>query len=274
MFTLSGFADEIDAQLDVQLQVLGGLGIHYLELRGVWGKNVLELDDDELAAVKQGLETAGVGVSAIGSPIGNIDIDAPMEPHLQAFERALLVAEELQCPYIRLFSFFVPEGEADRRRGDVLRRMERLLKTASGHAVTLLHENERHIYGDIPRRCHDLMAHFDSPQLRFTFDPANFVMCGVRPFDEGYALLADYVDYLHIKDGLLAEQRVVPAGQGDGQLRELIAALAARGYDGFASLEPHLASAGTFNGFSGPELFEVAARAFRDVLQQVGALEG
>lgn len=56
MFTLSGFADEIDAQLDVQLQVLGGLGIHYLELRGVWGKNVLELDDDELAAVKQGLD--------------------------------------------------------------------------------------------------------------------------------------------------------------------------------------------------------------------------
>ena len=79
---------------------------------------------------------------------------------------------------------------------------------------------------------------------------------------------------MHIKDGLLAEQRVVPAGQGDGQLRELIAALAARGYDGVASLEPHLASAGTFNGFSGPELFEVAARAFRDVLQQVGALEG
>ncbi len=273
MFTLSGFADEIDAQLEVQLEVLGRLGIRYLELRGVWGKNVLQLDDDELARVGQGLQAAGIGVSAIGSPIGKIDIDAPMEPHLAAFEQALHVAEYLQSPYIRLFSFFVAEGEADRRRSDVLRRMEQLLKAASGHAVTLLHENERHIYGDIPRRCHDLLTHFDSPQLRFTFDPANFVMCGVRPFDEGYALLSDYTDYLHIKDGLLAEQRVVPAGQGDGQLPELIAALAARGYDGFASLEPHLSSAGTFSGFSGPELFEVATRAFRDVLHQVGAQE-
>ena len=271
MFTLSGFADEIDAQLEVQLEVLGRLGIRYLELRGV-GQERVALDDDELARVGQGLQAAGIGVSAIGSPIGKIDIDAPMEPHLAAFEQALHVAEYLQSPYIRLFSFFVAEGEADRRRSDVLRRMEQLLKAASGHAVTLLHENERHIYGDIPRRCHDLLTHFDSPQLRFTFDPANFVMCGVRPFDEGYALLADYTDYLHIKDGLLAEQRVVPAGQGDGQLPELIAALAARGYDGFASSSRTYPAQAPL-AVLGAELFEVATRAFRDVLHQVGAQE-
>ncbi len=274
MFTLSGFADEISDRLDTQLEVLSRLGVRYLELRGVWGKNVLELDDVELARVKTGLDDAGIRVSAIGSPIGKINIDAPMEPHLDAFARALRAAEFLDCPNIRIFSFFVPEGEADQHRDEVLRRLELLLKAASGRPVTLLHENERHIYGDIPRRCHDLLAYFDSPQLRFTFDPANFVMCGVRPFDEGYALLADYIAYLHIKDGLLAERRVVPAGEGDGQLVELISALKARGYDGYASLEPHLANAGTFSGFSGPELFEVAAKAFRRVLQQAGAVEG
>ncbi|MEN6480163.1 MAG: TIM barrel protein [Anaerolineales bacterium] len=274
MFTLSGFADEISDQLDVQLEVLGQLDIRYLELRGVWGKNVLDLDDVELARIKDDLAAAGIGVSAIGSPIGKIDIDAPMAPHLEAFDRALQVAEYLDCPYIRLFSFFVPEGEADRHRAAVLGRMEQLLKAAAGHPVTLLHENERHIYGDIPRRCYDLLSYFETPQLRLTFDPANFVMCGVRPFTEGYELLADYIAYLHIKDGLLAERRVVPAGEGDGQVVELINALKARGYDGFASLEPHLANAGTFSGFSGPELFTVAAKAFRKVLQQTGAVEG
>jgi len=168
----------------------------------------------------------------------------------------------------------VPEGEAAQHRDEVLRRLQLLLDAAAGHPVTLLHENERHIYGDIPSRCHDLLSTLGSPQLRFTFDPANFVMCGVRPFDEGYELLQGYTAYLHIKDGLLAEHRVTPAGEGDGQLPELIAALLACGYDGFASLEPHLAIAGASSGYSGPELFEVAAVAFRRVLQQAGAQEG
>jgi sugar phosphate isomerase/epimerase len=274
MFTLSGFADEISPELDVQIEVLQRLNIRYLELRGVWGKNVLDLDDAELRRVKDGFRAANIQVSAIGSPIGKIAIDAPMAPHLAAFERALHVAEYLASPYIRIFSFFVPEGEAARYRDEVLRRMHLLLDAAAGHPVTLLHENERHIYGDIPSRCHDLLSTLNSPQLRFTFDPANFVMCGVKPFDEGYELLADYTDYLHIKDGLLAEHKVVLAGEGDGQLPELIDALLVRGYDGFASLEPHLAIAGASSGYSGPELFELATVALRRVLQQTGAQEG
>ncbi|MHB9033786.1 MAG: sugar phosphate isomerase/epimerase, partial [Anaerolineae bacterium] len=68
--------------------------------------------------------------------------------------------------------------------------------------------------------------------------------------------------------GIMAEHRVVPAGQGDGQIPEIIAALQARGFDGFASLEPHLANAGTFSGFSGPELFTTAVNAFRQVLRR------
>ena len=136
--------------------------------------------------------------------------------------------------------------------------------------MTLLHENERHIYGDIPRRCRDLHETLASPQFRMTFDPANFVMCGVRPFSQGYAMLRDYIAYVHIKDGLLAEKRVVPAGQGDGELRELLRELLERGYDGFLSLEPHLASAGDFSGFSGPELFGVAVSALRGLLQEIG----
>jgi sugar phosphate isomerase/epimerase len=104
-----------------------------------------------------------------------------------------------------------------------------------------------------------------------TFDPANFVMCGVRPFTEGYELLKDYIEYVHIKDGLMSEQRVVPAGQGDGEVRELLMALKARGFDGFLSLEPHLSNAGQFGGFSGPDLFGVAVRALRELLNEIGA---
>jgi sugar phosphate isomerase/epimerase len=273
MFTLSGFADEISADLDEQLDLLTKIEVRNLELRGVWNTGVLDLSDEQVRTIKQALDTQGIGVSAIGSPIGKIQIDDPFEPHLEAFRRAVALAEYFETPYIRMFSFFVPEGQADAHRDEVMRRIEALLEAAQGHPVTLLHENERHIFGDIPRRCRDLMETFDTPRFRFTFDPANFVLCDVHPFTDGYELLKDYIEYLHIKDALMQEAQVVPAGQGDGELEPLLRALVASGYDGFASLEPHLSMAGEFRGFSGPELFTVATEAFRGLLDKVGAQE-
>jgi sugar phosphate isomerase/epimerase len=146
--------------------------------------------------------------------------------------------------------------------------MRRLVEATDGSEVTLLHENEKHIYGDTPGRCLDLLAAVDSPRLRAVWDPANFVQCGVRPHAEGYQLLRPYVAYVHVKDALLASGQVVPAGQGDGELRETLAALYASGFDGFFSFEPHLREAGRFGGFSGPDLFGVAVRAFTDLLRE------
>ncbi|MBN1402433.1 MAG: sugar phosphate isomerase/epimerase [Anaerolineae bacterium] len=279
MFVLSGFGDEISPDLGVQLDVLEKLGIRYLELREVWNKGVLDLDDDEVATIKRELTERGMGVSAIGSPIGKIKIDEPMEPHLRAFDRAVYLAEFFGSPYIRMFSFYVPEGEADRYRSQVMERLRALLDHVQGHDVVLLHENESRIYGDIPRRCLDILETMASPQLRMTFDPANFVMNGIHPFTDAYGLLADHIAYLHIKDGLMAEKRVVPAGEGDGQVSEVLAALSARGFgregrDMFVSLEPHLRHAGPFRGFSGPDLFQTAAQALWRLLQDVGAQEG
>ena len=271
MFVLSGFADEISDDLEVQLDVLEKLDIHHLEFRGVWGKNVIALTDEEIDRVRSALGARGMKVSAIGSPIGKIKIDDPFEPHLVAFRRAIALAELFECPYIRIFSFFVPEGEADAHRAAVMERLGALLQEAKGHPVTLLHENERHIYGDIPRRCRDIFESLPSPQLRMTFDPANFVLCDVRPFTDGWPQLAEYVDYMHIKDVVASDSRVVPAGEGDGQVREVLAALLERGYDGFLSLEPHLSMAGPFKGYSGPDLFGAAVRALRDLLHEIGA---
>ena len=271
MFTLSGFADEISPDLNVQLDVLAKLGISYLEFRGVWDKGVLALTDEEIRTVKEELDKRGVRVSAIGSPIGKIKIDDPFEPHIADFRRAIELAEFFDCKYIRMFSFFVPKGEADAHRSQVMERLATLLDEAKGHPVILLHENESHIYGDIPRRCLDILETLASPQLRLTFDPANFVMNGVHSFSEGYPLLKDHIEYMHIKDGIMAEKRVVPAGEGDGEVPELLSALKGRGYDGFLSLEPHLAHAGASGGFSGPDLFEKAAKALRSVLKEIGA---
>ena len=73
---------------------------------------------------------------------------------------------------------------------------------------------------------------------------------------------------MHVKDALYGSDTVVPAGEGDGQLPETLSALRASGFDGFFSLEPHLASAGKYSGFSGPELFRKAAVAFKELLRR------
>jgi sugar phosphate isomerase/epimerase len=269
MWTLSGFADEIDADLIRQCEVLTELGISQIEFRSAWGTNVCDLTDDQLTDAADILATHGIAMSSVGSPIGKIGVDDDFDAHLERFRRALFVADSFHAPYLRLFSFYPPHGGnvAD-HRDEVLRRMTALADAAEPFDVTLVHENEKGIYGDIPSRCLDIVESVGRDNLKLTWDAANFVQVGVRPFTEGYALLRPHVVYIQIKDALLRDQSVVPAGQGDGELRETIAALAADGFDGFFSMEPHLATVGKLGGYSGPELFATATKAFTTLLDE------
>ena len=71
---------------------------------------------------------------------------------------------------------------------------------------------------------------------------------------------------MQIKDAVLATGAVVPSGHGDGDSVETVRALRRDGFDGFFSLEPHLTDTHALGGFSGPELFTEAWRAFTDIL--------
>ncbi len=269
MWTLTGFADEISPDLNEQLQTLAAEEIRHLELRGVWEKNVLNLSDGELHELKTRLADAGVGVSSIGSPIGKIPVTDSFDAHMASFARALHVARLLDAPYVRVFSFFIPEGEDPASyREEVLDRMGRLASAARSVEVTLLHENEKHIYGDVPERCRHILEGVNSPSLRAAWDPANFVQCGVRPHTDGYDLLRPYTAYVHVKDAVLRTGEIRPAGEGDGEVRETLRALQSSGFDGYFSLEPHLSSAGPFSGYSGPDLFRKAAQAFKGLLRE------
>jgi sugar phosphate isomerase/epimerase len=145
--------------------------------------------------------------------------------------------------------------------------MRALVRVAEEADLILLHENEKQIYGDVPTRCLDLIRSVGSPYLRLAWDPANFVQVGVRPYSEAYAKLRPHLEYVQIKDALAADGTVVPAGQGDGEVAETIRALRHDGFDGFFSLEPHLAMGHATGGFSGPDLFRTAWRAFTDLLK-------
>jgi sugar phosphate isomerase/epimerase len=267
---LSGFADEISADPQEQLATLAAESISHLELRSAWSVNVADFTAAQLTAFRRALGQAGVRVSAIGSPIGKIAVQAPLGPELDRLRRIADIAAELGTPIVRVFSFFIPPGQPPgRHRQQVIDRMAALAAIASERGLVLAHENEKEIYGDTAERCHDLITAVDSPALRATFDAANFVQCGVRPFSQAYPLLRPYLVYLQVKDAVAATGEVVPAGQGDGQIRATLAALRDSGFEGFVSLEPHLAQAGRYGGFSGPEGFSRAAQALKAMLNDL-----
>ncbi|QKJ21020.1 sugar phosphate isomerase/epimerase [Microbacterium hominis] len=270
-WTLSGFGDEIDPEPATQTAVLAALGARHIEVRSAWGVNVIDLDDDQIAALRGVLDRAGFQASAIGSPIGKVDVALDADLEVQRLRRVIRVAHALETPNIRIFSFFRAPGRTPEEiRDDVLVRMRLLADEAEREGITLLHENEKDIYGDIPSRVHDVVESVGSSALRLAWDNANFVQVGVKPFTDGWALLRPYVDYLQVKDALAATGEVVPAGEGDGELRETLTALRDEGYAGFASLEPHLAAGFELGGFSGPYEFGRAARAFRSLTDDLG----
>jgi sugar phosphate isomerase/epimerase len=270
-WTLSGFGDEIDPDPAIQAAVLSALGARHIEVRSAWGTNVVDFDAEQAQRLRAVIEGAGMRTSAVASPIGKVDVSLEPDHEVRRLRAVIEVAHELDAPYIRIFSFFRGSGvPAEAIRDDVLRRMRLLADLAEQERVVLVHENEKDIYGDIPERVLDIVESVGSSALRLAWDNANFVQVGVRPFSDGYRMLRPHLEYLQVKDARAETGQVVPAGEGDGQLHETLAALREDGYTGFASLEPHLAAGFELGGFSGPAEFGRAARAFRGLTGQIG----
>lgn len=271
MWRLTGFGDEISPDLEEQIAVLRGEGLRWIDVRSVWDRNIMTLTPDELRHIRDVLRAARVAVLCVGSPIGKAEVTAPFGPQLEQFRRALEIARILEAPYLRIFSFYIPQGDDPAGyRDEVIDRMRAFVSATEGAGITLLHENETRIYGDIPSRCFDLLHGVGSPLLRAIWDPGNFVASEVRPYSDGFAELRPYIAGLHVKDVVRATGEVVVAGAGDGQFPETLAALASSGWNGFCSFEPHLVSAGPFGGYSGPEGFRAAVRAFTRLLDERG----
>jgi 3-dehydroshikimate dehydratase len=277
MIRLSAFADEISADLDEQIAVLRSENIHFIDLRGVWNTNVLDLTDQQVTEIKQKLDAHAIGISAIASPIGKVPIDTPFGEHLQLFERAIALAQFFKTPFIRIFSFYPPAAIEDESahtqvadpakwRDEVLRRLRELTRLACNANLILLHENEKVIYGDTIARCTDLLQSMNDPHFQAIFDPANFIQCEQTPYPDAYQELLPWLRYIHVKDALV-DGTVVAAGEGLARWPEILQQVHADGYEGFFSLEPHLAVAGQYQGFSGPDLFHHASQALQQLLQ-------
>jgi sugar phosphate isomerase/epimerase len=282
-FTLTGFADEAAVDLDGQIAALKANDMHYIELRGIDGISVGDINTQKAKQTARKLEDEGIMVSCIGSPLGKTRLDEPFAPVLEILRRLCAHAALLKTDKIRIFSFYLPDNRSPEScRSEVIDRMGRMLDIAEAEGITLLHENERDIYGDTQDRCLDLHRALDS-RLRGILDPANYLLVGTDPLSAMKAL-EPWIDYLHIKDVRLHDRRIVPAGAGDGKIPEILKIMAQKPGRRFLSIEPHLtlfagreklehdtgaAMPGSGNDFvykDGPAAFAAAVAACRDLV--------
>lgn len=264
--TLSAFADEFAPDLEMQMNLLAAEGIYHIDLRTVRGKGVLQLTDDEVEAIKKRLDDRGFRIASIASSIANTPITDDFTPQLKPFMRAIQLAHYFGTPYIRIFSFAIPkEADKDSYKDEVVRRMRELTRIAEREGITLLIDNDSFAFVDNGERARDILGTIGSPHLRLTFDPANFIKAPVLPMTDAYPLVAPYIAYVHMKDARLNTGEVVPAGEGDGEIRKLIAALKESHYSGFISVEPK----GT-PGIAHPDFSLKAVKALKKLLEESG----
>jgi 3-dehydroshikimate dehydratase len=272
MLKLAAFADEISADLDEQIRVCRANDVTHFELRGVRGINVLDFPKDLCDEIRRRLRDNGMGVASIGSPIGKAKISDSWEQHFGRFKIAVELAQFFEAPLIRIFSYYPPQPGEDihRHKDEIVRRMRAKIDYIGKLPVTLVHENEKDIYGERGEDCVDLMKAVESPKLRSAFDFGNFVVSGQRP-RANWPFLKAYTAHFHIKDAKLGPvMNIVPPGDGDGDIGTILADAYRSGYRGFVTMEPHLKVAGHSHGETGPELFKVAVDGLKKVCRDNG----
>ncbi len=241
---ISGFADEISSEFDVQLKTVKALGMDYISLRsadglGIADYSVLEVEQKLLPKLKE----HQVSVSSIGSPIGKVGIldEEGFQKQIEQLENICQMCKILDCRYIRIFSFYMPKGKNPKEyREAVMEKLKVFISIAKKHEVVLIHENEKEIYGDTAERCLDLMETLGNDHFKSVFDFANFVQCNEHP-EMCFDMLKPYVAYIHIKDAVSDDNENVVCGTGEGRIKEILTrAICEENYEGFLTLEPHL----------------------------------
>lgn len=285
MMTISAFGDEITEDFEGQLRVLQRLRIPMIDVRAAWNVNCSQFTDAHVSRINALCARYGIAVACMGSPIGKSPINDPIAVESERLKRVGEVARQLGTRNIRIFSFY-PAGKVDEAAlQSSINRLGTLTDIAEAEDLQLLLENDKGVVGDLPQRCRQIMRAIDSAHFRFIWDPANFVQCGAADqVDLWWEALHPTIGYIHIKDALLPaassavdcgeRSQVTVAGDGDGQVKQLLARLQATGFEGVMSLEPHLLEARHSSGFSGAEGMEMAVAALRGLMAEVGIVEG
>ncbi len=252
---LTGFADEAARSIEGQIRATKELGWENIESRNIDGKNIHDLDEAAFDAVCGKLQDAGVRVNCFGSAIANWSksVEEPFDSSLAETRRAIPRMQRLGAKLVRIMSFAVLKNRApdDQMEEERFRRVRELQTMFAGEGLLPVHENCMN-YGGMGWR-YTLRLVENVPGLKLVFDTGNPLFTrdcdsddpeAVQSSWDFYSHVKEHIAYVHIKDGKRDPQtgkmNYTFPGEGDGDVVRIVNDLAASGYDGGISIEPHM----------------------------------
>ena len=250
---LTGFADEAASGLDGQIRATKELGWSRIEMRNVDGVNLHDLPDDVFDAVYGKLAEAGIEINCFGSAIANWSksILRPYDDDIASAKRAVVRMKRLGTKFIRIMSYPpIPDKPMEEQMAEErFRRLREICALFLDEGLQPLHENCMNYGGQGWK--YTLKMLDAVPGLKLIFDTGNPVSTidrdnpGQRQSAwDFYDHVRDHVVYVHIKDGVVGPDGKTTwcwCGEGQGDVRRIVADLLAHGYDGGFSMEPHMA---------------------------------
>jgi L-ribulose-5-phosphate 3-epimerase len=266
-FRIAVINDEVSQDFGHACEVISReFGLEWIELRGMWNKNILHLDAKEVAESRRILEKYKLRVTDIASPLFKVDwpgapksefspkgaqfgADFTYAQQDEVLERSIELAKAFQTDRVRCFDFWRLEDQAPYRAA----MNERLLSAAVAagkKGVILLLENEPSCNTATGAEAAKTLAEVQSASLMLNWDPGNAASRGEIAYPDGYALLPkERIGHCHCKDvskradGKDYEWAAI--GRGIIDWTGQFAALKRDGYHFAVSLETHWRGAGT-----------------------------
>jgi sugar phosphate isomerase/epimerase len=283
---LSVFSDEISQDFEQACQVASGeFALGFVELRKLWGKNVMALDGREIAEARRILAKYALRVSSIGSPLFKVDWpDAPRSKHSPArdkfsvdytfaqqpevLERGLELCRVFGSERLRCFDFWRLD-DVTPYRAAMNAELKKAATLAGKRRVTLVMENEFACNTATAAEAVRTLSGVVSPWFKLNWDPGNAAFAGEAPFPDGYALLPKRrIGNVHCKDVAKAadgKPQWTAMGQGTIDFVGQFRALKKDGYRGPITLETHWRGGGTAE-----ESTRQSLRGLKAQLQQAG----
>jgi L-ribulose-5-phosphate 3-epimerase len=266
-FRIAVINDEISQDFGHACEVASReFGMEWIELRGMWNKNILKLDANEIAEARRILEKYKLRVTDIASPLFKVDwpgaplskfspkhdqfnADFTYDQQLEVLERSIALAKAFQTDRVRLFDFWRLDDQTPYRAA-IDDKLRTAADTAAKQDVILLLENEMACNTATAAESAKVLAAVKSPNFMLNWDPGNAATRDEVPYPDGYRLLPkDRIGHCHCKDTIKKPDGTAydwaAMGRGIIDWKGQFAALKRDGYHFAVSLETHWRGAAT-----------------------------
>jgi L-ribulose-5-phosphate 3-epimerase len=252
----------------------------------MWKKNIVSLDEKEVAEAKRILDKFQLKVTDIASPLFKVDWPGAPKSKFreggsfgsnfttlaqqdEVLERAIAMAKAFGTDRVRCFDFWRLDDQAPYREA-INDKLRAAANKAGQQGITLVLENENACNTATGAEAAKVLEAVKTPYLMLNWDPGNAVTRGETPYPDGYNLLPkDRIGHCHCKDAVKKGSKYdwAPMGGGIIDWAGQFAALKRDGYHFAVSLETH------WDGGGSPEESSRKSWAgMKKLLQQTGAL--